>query len=152
MKVIMKLKNYVQTPIAFLTVVFAIALALPATAQTVDKQLYLSDPSPTSLTGSLDRIDPADPNNLDNTTTSTATLFKNIANVETPSSTNGHGGGGAVSPLIISNHTTGTNTNRLMMVSVAYDPDNGTSITSVTYTVEGLRNRLQNVEVLLMVP
>jgi uncharacterized repeat protein (TIGR01451 family)/gliding motility-associated-like protein len=99
---------------------------LNGSAQTVNKQLYLSDPL------SLDRIDPVA--SADATTATTSVLTKNTAVVEntTPNliTSGSTAQGGSASPLTIA-HTSGSSLNRMLIVGIS--STNATPVTGVTY-------------------
>ncbi|BCU77641.1 SdrD B-like domain-containing protein [Luteolibacter sp. LG18] len=100
-------------------------------AATPTKILYLSTDGVGSPDQDLDRIDPV--TSADSSTASTATITTGTATVAAAATTSG-GSLGPFSSLTVA-HTTGTGTNRLMMVAVNYEDDDvaGMSITGVTY-------------------
>ncbi|HYD48088.1 MAG TPA: hypothetical protein VEB21_07070, partial [Terriglobales bacterium] len=102
------------------------------------KQLYLdTDGSDGDVAADLDRVSPADVSPIDNTTSSTATLGASgtVAVDGTPTS-----GTATASSTISFSHTTGSGSNRLLLVGVSFEcsgatcgsPTN-TSVTSVTF-------------------
>jgi len=98
-------------------------------AQTpVNKDLYLKSGQ------GLNRVVPTG-----TTVSSTASLYKNSASIGATTTGTSGVGLGIKSPLDIS-HTTGINTNRLMLVTIVYDPINGSasSVNKVSYGTQSL--------------
>jgi len=109
--------------IALLAAVLCMSTNLLTAQTTVNKQLYLK-------TGSLlNRVAPTS-----GTVQSTVSLFKQAAEIGSTTTGTAGTGQGITSPMTIA-HTTGTNSGRLMIVTIVYDPDNGSNsaVTSVTY-------------------
>ncbi len=101
------------------------------------KQLYLTpDGADNDLSGSLDRIDPVV--TLDNSTSQTAVISSGLQTITHASSTSNS----ATNPFssVTVSHTTGTGSNRLMLVGITYEDDNtsGMSVSGVTYAGNAL--------------
>lgn len=98
---------------------------------TQNKYLYLSDPAQ-----ALDRIDPVAA--ADGTTASTSALTMTTSTVAVDSTSTGS----AVNPFtsLTFSHTTGSGSNRFMLVGISYEDDNtaGLSVTGVTYSGQAL--------------
>lgn len=95
------------------------------------KILYLSADGVGSPDQDLDRIDPVATN--DTTTSSTANLTSGTATIAAAATTTGSSNG-PISSLSVA-HTTGTGSNRLMLVALNYEDDGtaGINISGVTY-------------------
>ncbi len=104
-------------------------------AQTVTKQLYLSDPSHV-----LDRIDPVASGDASTSTSGVLSATSPTVAVDAVST-----GTTITGSSVTISHTTGTGTNRLMLVGVSFQNRGGDQITSVTYG--GVSLTLQGIQV-----